>query len=89
MLPQTHLRRWQIGLIVGGALAVTSIVLLSPDPLFWLAGLSLGESTHDAIMLAASPAVGAPITTALLTQAWWSAARCAWRELPLGCYCLS
>jgi len=51
LLPQTHLRRWQIGLVVGGALAVTSIVLLSPDPLFWLAGLSLGESTHSAVML--------------------------------------
>ena len=44
MLLQTHLRRYQIALIVVGALAVTSIVLISPDPFFWLAGLALGEA---------------------------------------------
>ena len=43
MLSQTHLKQWQIALIVAGALAVTSIVLISPDPFFWLAGLALGE----------------------------------------------
>ena len=30
---------------------MTSIVLLSPDPLFWLAGLSLGESTHNVMVV--------------------------------------
>ena len=46
MPSQTHLKQWQIALIVAGALAVTSVVLVSPDPFFWLAGLALGEAHH-------------------------------------------
>ena len=47
---------------MAGALAVTSIVFVSPDPLFWLAGLSLGETVQDTFAHSGQTTCGVNVT---------------------------